>query len=171
MIAAAQAEGKAQTKVRRTSDREIVVTRTVAAPARIVFQAWSRPELFQRWWAPQSHGLSIAAFEADVRAGGSYRLEMRHPSFEQPMAFFGRYLEVVPPTRLVWTNEEAGEAGQVTTVTFEESNNATHVTVRELYPSKEALNEAMGSGSMDCWDEQFTQLETVIAGEEASVRS
>src|ERR1700761_1239808 len=157
------ASGKPSTTVERTSERELVVTRTVAAPARLVFEAWSKPELFKRWWAPKSFGLTLISYEADVRTGGAYRLVMGHPSSEQPMAFFGRYLEVTPPARLVWTNDEGGEDGAVTTVTFAEEGGATRVVVHELYPSKEALDEAMESGSTTGWGEQFEQLDGLIA--------
>lgn len=153
---------KARTTVERTSDRELVVTRTVAGPARLVFEAWTKPDLFQRWWAPQSFGLTLMSYEADVRTGGSYRLVINHPSAERPMAFFGRYLDVTPPSRIVWTNDEGGDAGAVTTVTFEERNGATRITVHELYPSKEALDEAMNSGSTTGWSEQFEQLEKLL---------
>ena len=104
------AAGKARTTVERTSERELVVTRTVDGPARIVFDAWTKPELFQRWWAPKSCGVSLISCETDVRTGGAYRLAMGHSS-EQPMAFFGRYIEVTPPSRLVWTNEEGARTG------------------------------------------------------------
>src|ERR1700742_1792171 len=127
------AAGKARTTVERTSDRELVVTRTVDGPARLVFEAWAKPELFQRWWAPKSFGVSLISYEADVRTGGAYRLVMGHPSFEKPMAFFGRYIEVTPPTRIVWTNEEGDDEGAITTVTFEERDGATLVVVHELY--------------------------------------
>jgi len=127
-----------------------------------VFEAWARPELFQRWWAPKSFQLTILSYEADVRTGGSYRLEMGHPSSERPMAFFGKYIEVVPHARIVWTNEEGDQEGPVTTVTFEERGDETLVTVRELYPSKEALDEAIESGSTSGWDEQFRQLQALL---------
>ena len=156
------APGKAAVTVERTSDRELTVTRTVDAPARLVFEAWSRPDLFQRWWAPKSFGVTLISYEADVRTGGGYRLVMGHPSSDQPMEFFGRYIEVTPPARLVWTNEEAAEAGAVTTVTFEETGGATRVVVRELYPSKEALDEAMASGATSGWGEQFEQLDALL---------
>ncbi|AWN39859.1 SRPBCC family protein [Methylobacterium durans] len=156
------APGKARTTVERTSDRELVVTRTVNGPARLVFEAWSKPELFQRWWVPQSCGLSLISYEADVRTGGAYRLLMGHPSSEQPMAFFGRYIEVTPHSRLVWTNDEGGEGGAVTTVTFEEKDGTTRVVVHELYSSKEALDDAMASGSTSGWGEQFEQLDDFI---------
>ena len=161
--------GKARTTVERTSERELVVTRTVNGPARIVFEAWTRPDLFQRWWAPKSFGLTLISYEADVRTGGAYRLEMGHASSEQPMAFFGRYIEVTPPARLVWTNDEGEEEGAVTTVTFEEVDGATRVVVHELYPSKEALDEAMASGATTGWGEQFAQLDELIATLDAEV--
>lgn len=149
------AAGKPGATVERRSERELVVTRTVNGPVRMVFEAWAKPDLFQRWWAPKSFGLTLVSYEADVRTGGAYRLVMGHPSSERPMAFFGRYLDVTPPSRLVWTNDEGGEDGPVTTVTFEDKDGATRVVVHELYPSKEALDEAMASGSTRGWGEQF----------------
>ena len=159
----------ARTTAERISDRELAVTRTVGGPARIVFEAWSRPELFQRWWVPKSCGVSLISFDADIRTGGTYRLLMGHPSSEQPMAFFGRYIEVTPHARLIWTNDEGGEDGPVTTVTFEERDGATRVVVHELYPSKEALDDALASGSTSGWGEQFAQLDDLIVLLDAEV--
>jgi uncharacterized protein YndB with AHSA1/START domain len=153
---------KARTSIERTSDRELVVTRTVNGPVRLVFEAWATPELFQRWWTPKSFGITLISYEADIRTGGSYRLVMSHPSMDQPMAFFGRYIEVTPPSRLVWTNEEGGENGAITTVSFEEKDGATWVVVHELYPSKDALDEALASGSIGAWSEQFEELDELI---------
>lgn len=161
---AARKEGDSSTTVERKSERELVVTRTFNGPARIVFQAWTKPELFQRWWAPKSCGLTILSCEMDVRTGGTYRLVMRHPSSGQPMAFFGRYLDVVPHSRVVWTNDEGGEDSAITTVTFEERGTETLVVVHELYPSKEALDDAMASGSTSGWSEQFEQLDAFLLG-------
>jgi uncharacterized protein YndB with AHSA1/START domain len=163
------ATGKARTTVEPASEREFVVTRTLDGPACLAFDAWAKPELFERWWVPKSCGVSLISFEADVRTGGAYRLVMGHPSSEQPMAFFGRYIEVTPPSRLVWTNEEEGEGGAVTTVTFKEKDGATQVVVRELYLSKEALNEAMACGSTSGWAEQFEQLDELVIGLDAKV--
>jgi uncharacterized protein YndB with AHSA1/START domain len=153
---------KNPTTSERKSDRELVVTRTVDAPARIVFEAWTRPELLKRWWAPKSIGISFVSCEVDVRVGGKYRFVFSHPASEQPMAFFGKYLEVKPHARLVWTNEEAGDAGQVTTVTFDEKNGKTLVVVHELYPSKQALDDAIASGSTMGMDEMFEQLDALL---------
>jgi uncharacterized protein YndB with AHSA1/START domain len=150
------------TTVERTSDRELVVTRSFNGPAHIVFQAWTKAELFSRWWTPKSFGLTILSCEMDVRGGGTYRLMIRPPSAEQPMAFFGRYVEVILDTRIVWTNDEGGEDGAVTTVTFEESGGKTLVILRDLYPSKEALDEAIASGATSGFSEQFKQLDELL---------
>ena len=159
---------KNRTKVERKSDRELVVTRTFNGPARIVFEAWTKPELFKRWWVPKSSGMTMLSCEMDVRTGGTYRLVFKHPSSGQPMAFFGRYIEATPPTRLVWTNDEGGEGGAVTTLTFEEKDGKTIVVLHDLYPSKEALDAAIASGSTSGFDEQFGQLDELLAAPLAS---
>ncbi|MGZ3376779.1 MAG: SRPBCC family protein [Phenylobacterium sp.] len=156
-----------RTTVERTSDRELVATRTVDGPARIVFEAWTKPELIMRWWAPASFGITFLSCETDVRTGGSYRYVFRHPASGEPMAFFGKYIEVEPNARLVWTNEEEAD-GAVTTVTFEEKDGKTRVVVHDLYPSKEALDGAIASGSTGGWPEQFEQLDELLASMGAS---
>jgi len=152
---------KNPTTTERTSDRELVVTRTINGPARLVFEAWTKPELFQRWWVPQSMPITLLSCAMDVRVGGKYRLTFSFPGSE-PVDFFGTYLEVVPYSRLAWTNEEAGEAGQVTTVTFEERAGSTLVVVHDLYPSKSALDEAIASGSTGGLSETLEQLNEVV---------
>jgi len=151
---------KNPTTVERKSERELVVTRSFNGPARIVFEAWTRPELFTRWWLPKSIGLTMLSCEMDVRTGGTYRLLIRPPGSEQPMAFFGRYIEVTPHARLVWTNDEGGEGGAVTTVTFEERGATTLVVMHELHRSKEALDDAIGS--TDGIGETFAQLDELL---------
>lgn len=150
------------TLVERRSDRELVVTRTFDAPAHRVFEAWSKAELFRRWWVPESAGLSLLSCDMDVRTGGTYRLVFRHPMSDQPMTFFGTYRDVTPNRRIVWTNEESDE-GAVTTVTFEEDAGKTLVTLHELYPTKAALDEAI-AGSAEALPEQFAQLDELLAG-------
>ena len=159
---------KNRTTVERTSESELVATRTFDAPARIVFRAWTTPELFQRWWVPKAFGLTLLSYEADVRVGGKYRLVFSHPAAPEPVAFFGTYLEVTPHARLVWTNEEAGDAGQVTTATFEERGGQTLLVVHDLYPSKEALDEAIASGATGALPEQFEQLDELLVALDAS---
>lgn len=156
------ATGKYLTTMDRASDRELVVTRIFDAPAHIVFKAWTNPDLLQRWWAPKSFGITFISCELDARTGGAYRFVFGHPASEQPMAFFGRYIEVIPNRRLVWTNEEGDESGSVTTVTFDEKDGQTVVVLRDLYPSKDALDEAMASGSMGAWPEQFDELDMAL---------
>ncbi len=146
-----------RTTVQRKSDRELVVTRTFDAPAHLVFEAWSRPELFKQWWVPKSMGMTLRSCEMDVRTGGEYRL-----NFGDGMDFFGRYIEVTPPSRIVWTNEEGGENSSVTTVTFDEQDGQTLLVMSELYPSKEAL-DAAGTGAADAMHETFAQLDELLA--------
>lgn len=145
-----------RTTVEQKSDTEMVVTRTFDAPARIVFEAWTKAELFQQWWVPKSLGMALRSCEMDVRTGGSYRLV-----FANSMAFFGRYLEVVPNSRLVWTNDESPD-GAVTTVTFAEKAGKTLLTLSERYPTKEALDAS--AGSADGLPESFAQLDAFLAG-------
>jgi uncharacterized protein YndB with AHSA1/START domain len=145
----------------RTSERELVVTRVFDGPARLVFKAWTTPELLMRWWVPKSFGITLVSCDADVRPGGTYRFVFSHPETEEPMAFVGRYLEVQPHSRLVWTNEESDE-GPVTTVTFEERDGKTHLRLQDLYPSRLALDEAVASGSVSGYPEQFDELEVLL---------
>ena len=151
---------KNETKIERKSERELVTTRTFNGPAHIVFKAWTKADLFKQWWAPKSTGMSIVSCEMDVRIGGGYRLEMNHPAAPQPMAFFGKYLEVIPNKRIVWTNEESDQ-GAVTTLTFEEESGKTLLTMHELYPSKEALDMAF-EGMEGGMPESFAQLEEFL---------
>ena len=152
-----------RTTVERKSERELVVTRTFNGPARIVFEAWTKPELFKQWWVPKSMGMSLLSCEMDVRVGGRYRLEFAHG--DSQMAFFGTYKEVTPNSRLVWTNEESDE-GQITTVTFAEKGGETLVVMHELYPSKEALDAA--GGASDAIGEAFEQLDDLLISRGAS---
>src|ERR1700733_537147 len=154
---------KNRTTVERKSERELVVTRTFNGPARIVFEAWTQPELLMRWWAPKSFGVSFLSCEADVRVGGTYRFVFAHPASKQPMEFFGRYIEVSPHSRLVWTNDEGGDGGAVTTVTFEEKGGKTLLVMHDLYPSKEALDATIASGMEPGMRETLDQLDELAA--------
>ena len=147
-----------RTTVERKSERELVITRTVNGPARIVFEAWTKPELIKQWWVPKSFGVSLLSCEADVRVGGRYRLVFG-PDASTSMEFFGRYLEVIPHSRLVWTNEEGDEGKTVTTVTFDETAGKTLLVVHDLYPSKEAVD----SGATGAMPESLDQLDELLA--------
>jgi len=164
-VAARKESESPRTTVQKKSDREVVVTRTFDAPARLVFEAWSNPELFRKWWVPRSMGMTLRSCDMDVRTGGKYRLVFGDDP-ANTMAFFGRYIEVVPDQRIVWTNEESGDQGSVTTVTFEERDGKTLLVMSELYPTKEALDE--GIGAQEATHETFGQLDELLAGLSAS---
>ena len=150
---------KNDTTTERKSERELVVTRTFHGPARLVFEAWTQPELVKRWWVPKSAGLKLLSCEMDVRVGGGYRLVFAMDP--EPIAFFGKYLEVTPHSRLSWSNDESPD-GAITTVTFEERGGKTRVVVHDLYPSKEALDTAIASGSTSGFTETFEQLDELL---------
>jgi uncharacterized protein YndB with AHSA1/START domain len=158
---------KERTTAERKSDRELVVTRTFDAPARIVFEAWTKAELFKRWWVPKSIGLNLLSCEMDVRVDGKYRLVFA--ADPEPVAFYGRYLEVIPNARLSWTNEESPD-GNITTVTFEEIRGKTRVVVCDLYPSKEALDNAIATDSTGAFPEQFEQLDELLVTQDSGNR-
>lgn len=148
---------KNPTTVERTSERELVVRRTVNGPPRLVWEAWTKPELFRKWWVPKSFGLTLLACEMDVRVGEQYQLVFRHE--DSTMAFFGTYVEVTPYSRLVWTNEEGSGGTTVTTVTFEDVGGRTLVVVHDLYPSADAIE----SGSSNAMPESLDQLDELLA--------
>ncbi|MGZ4626665.1 MAG: SRPBCC family protein [Kineosporiaceae bacterium] len=158
--------GTSDTTVERKSERELVVTRTVNGPAAIVFEAWTRAELLERWWAPKSFPIKLLSCETDVRVGGKYRLVFGYEG--SAMEFFGRYLEVTPPSRLVWTNDEGDDGGTVTTVTCEDAGGKTLLVVHDLYPSKEALDAAIASGSTSGMPEALGQLDELLVSLDAS---
>lgn len=161
--ASAASTPKLVTTTDRRSDLEVVVTRTFNGPARMVYDAWTKPELLMRWWTPKSFGITFISCEADVRKGGTYRFVFGHPDFDQPMAFVGRYLEVEPNKRIVWTNEE-GEEGSITTLTLEEKDGKTQLVLTDVYPTKAALDEAMASGAIGGYPEQFDALDDLLKG-------
>jgi len=154
-----------ETIVERLTDCELVVTRTFDVPAQIVFDAWTKPELLKRWWAPKSFGVSLFECEQDVRVGGSYRFAFgRDP--KNPEVFSGRYLEVDPPSRLVLTQlyERMPDVGDVVvTATFEENRGRTRLTVHQLFPSTEALEGALASGMERGMRVTLDQLDELVA--------
>ena len=155
---------KIQTKVERISERELVASRLINGPSHLVFEAWAKPDLFKKWWVPKSAPITLVSCEMEIRTGGKYRLQLSMGS--QSMEFFGKYLEVTPYSRLVWTNEEGGEsAAVITTVTFEETDGTTLVTVHDLYPSKKALDDAIATDSTGALPEQLEQLEQLMVNQ------
>lgn len=159
--AKAEAGAPFRTGIERIGECELAITRRFDAPPHIVFRAWSEAALFRRWWVPQSvPGIQLVGCEIDMRTGGKYRLEFGTGG-DETMAFYGKYLDVVPNERIVWTNDE-GEEGAITTVTFTAVDGQTLLRFHELYPSKEALEEAL-EGSAAPLPEQFDQLAAVLA--------
>ena len=156
-----------RTTMERTSERELVVTRTINGPAHIVYEAWTQPELLQRWWVPKASGISLLSCEVDARVGGTYRFVFAvDPS--TTMTFYGRYLEVTPPSPLVWTNEEDDGDAVVTTLTLAEDDGRTTLVLHDLYPSKDALDGAIASESTGAMPEQLDQLDALLVGIGAS---
>ena len=153
---------KNDTKVEKKSEREVIITRTFNAPPRIVFEAWTKAEHMRRWWVPKSSGLKLLSCEIDARIGGGYRFVFEHPAAPDGMAFFGRYVEVTPHSRLVWTNDESGDAGQLSTLTLEGHGDTTRITLHEVFPSAAALEAA--KGAYDGIPESFAQLDALLAG-------
>src|SRR5204862_5606325 len=136
---------KNRTTVERKSDREVIVTRTINGPARIVFEALTKAELLKRWWVPKSMGMTLLSCEVEPRVGGKYRLVFDHGGPE-PAAFFGSYVEVKPYSRLAWTMEEGAGAGPDPTVTCGERGGKTGGPPREAYPGGKA-GDAPGTGA------------------------
>ena len=160
---------KNRATVERTSERELVVSRTINGPARLVFEAWTKAELFQQWWVPKSAPIFLVSCALDVRVGGRYQLVFGINGSDQQMTFFGRSIEVIPHTRIVWTNEEGDEGGAITTVTFAEKDGQTQVIVHDLYPSKAALEDAIASGSTEGMPEQLEALEALVVALDGKV--
>ena len=145
----------------RISDLDLVARRSFNARAGLLFKAWTTPDLMKRWWVPESFGITLLSADMDAREGGRYRFVFAHPAAEAPVEFVGRYLEVVPDARLVWTNEES-EDGAVTLVTFTERNGWTEVVIRDHYPTKAALDAAIESGEAGAYDEQLAELDRLV---------
>lgn len=159
-----------QTTLELKGDREILITRTFNGPAHIVFEAWTRPEFVRRWWAPKSHKVSVVSCDAEVQVGGRYRYVLRLESGNE-FAFSGRYIEVTPPSRLVYTEifepaaagANPGDPEVIVTVTFDESDGRTHMTSHSLCPTKEVRDAIIESGMEHGMRETMEQLEELIA--------
>ncbi len=147
----------------RTSDTTLVITRTLRAPPAIVFEAWTNPDYVRRWWAPLSRGVTLTECDADLRPGGEYRYVLTRG--KERFAFYGKYLEITPPSRLVYTQifEPFPDAEARITVSFEADGGYTRLVSREVYPSKVALDGALHSGMEDGARETFQQLDELVA--------
>ena len=148
------------THIERVSEQELLATRRFDAPVARVFAAWTTAAQFQSWWPPQSMGMALRTCEIDARPGGGYRLDFG-PDDAHPMVFFGRYTDVIPNARLVWTNEEDA-AGAVTTVSFTADGDTTLLTYSEVNPATDGRDEAF-EGTACTLPEQFEQLDRLLA--------
>jgi uncharacterized protein YndB with AHSA1/START domain len=161
---------KNETTLELRGDREIVITRDFNGPARIVFEAWTKPELVRRWWAPAGRGVAVASCEADVRAGGGYRYVLRLNNGNH-FAFSGTYSEVAPYSRLVYTEifeptaggASPGEPGVIVTVTFDERGGKTHLISHSLCPSPQVRDAIIASGMEQGMRETMDQLDELVA--------
>ena len=145
------------------SDREILMTRVFNAPRRLVFQAWTTPELFSRWFGPR--GFTVPVCEMDLRPGGAWRCIMRSPDGVE-MGMKGVYQEIVPYERLVSTEiyddyEEYGAS--LNTLTLEEKDGVTTLTTRVLYPSMETRDAVIASGMEGGASQTLDRLEELLA--------
>lgn len=150
------------TSMELVADREIVIALVFRAPARIVFDAWTRPELVRRWWAPRSHRVEVVDCQADVRAGGKYRYLLRKDG--RDLGFSGTYREVTPHARLVYTQvfEPVPGSEVIVSVTFDERDGETHLLAHELHPSKEARAAALATGMEQGMRESMEQLDELV---------
>jgi len=158
---------KHDTSMELRDDRDVVIARTFNAPARLVYDAWTKPEFVRRWWAPRSHGVSLVVCDADIRVGGAYRYVMRKDGdgADGDIGFSGRYVELTPHSRIVLTQifEPMADAGEVViTVSFDEVDGQTHLVSQERYPSKEARDAAVGAGMEQGMRESMDQLEALV---------
>jgi len=153
-----------QTAMELTSDLEIVITRTFNGPPRIVFEAWTRPELVRRWWAPKALGVSVVSIDADVRVGGRYRYVLQRGDGGGEVAFSGTYREVAPPSRLVYTQAfEPYPDEVIITITLTERDGQTDFVSHELWPSKEIRDMAMSTGMEKGMRMTMDQLDELVA--------
>jgi uncharacterized protein YndB with AHSA1/START domain len=145
------------------ADRTVVISRVYDAPARLLFQAWSRPEYLAKWFGPK--GWPITLCEVDFRVGGRVRMAMTGSSGVQNTPFGGTYLEIVPDRKIVFDNgfESPGAEKMIMTVTFDESGGRTTLTLSTLFASIAMRNEHMGLGFEQGTNSALDQLVDVVA--------
>lgn len=144
-------------------DTDILITRRFDAPARLVFEAVTRPEHIRRWWAPRSRG-EMTACEVDLRVGGAWRFAMRARNGME-VEFYGTYREIVAPTRLVQTEIFAPFPDVVSVVTLTLTEHAGHTVLesRSVYPSREIRDQVIATGMEGGMRESYLQLAEVVS--------
>jgi uncharacterized protein YndB with AHSA1/START domain len=150
-------------KITPRGDREMVMTREFAAPRRLVFDAWTQPELLTRWFGIDYNGWRFAACEVDLRIGGAYRFEWRKaPS--GVMVIHGVYREVTAPERTVYTECVSWFPGEaVNTAEFVEREGLTRLTITTVFDSAAARDGALASGMEEGLSVQLATLDDVLA--------
>ena len=152
------------------ADREVVITRTYDAPARLLFEAWSKPEHLMKWFGPVGWPLTLC--EVDFRKGGRWRFAMTGSSGQQNTPFGGVYLDIVPNRKIVFDNafEEPGSRKMIMTVTFEEADGRTTLTWHTLFESVAMKDEYVGMGIEAGAGSGLDQLADVVAGLKQAAR-
>ncbi|WNG38231.1 SRPBCC family protein [Archangium violaceum] len=145
------------------ADREVVITRVFEAPARILFEAYSKPEHIKRWFGPR--GWPVTLCEMDFRKGGRFRFQMTGPNGQKNTPFGGEYLEIVPNRKIVYDNgfESPGAEKMIVTVTFDEQGGKTTLTMHTLFASVAMKNAHVGGGFVQGTGSGFDQLEELAA--------
>lgn len=145
------------------ADREVVIRRVFEAPARLLFEAYSRPEHIMRWFGPPGYPVTLC--EMDFRVGGRYRFAMTGPNGQQMPPFGGEYLEIVPDRKIVYTDrfEQADDDEEmVVTVTFAEERGRTTLTIHTLFTSAAMKERYLGRGYEQGVGASLDQLAGVV---------
>ena len=152
------------------ADREVTITRVFDVPARLLFEAWSKPEHVVKWFGPK--GWPITLCEIDFRVGGRFRFAMTGSSGVQNTPFGGTYLEIVPNRKIVYDNgfEEPGAERMVHTVTFDEKDGKTTLTLHTLFASVKMYKEHVGEGFVQGTNSALDNLEDVVAAMRSQTR-
>ena len=144
------------------TEQEICMTRLFDAPRELVFEALTKPEHVKRWWGCLGEGYSVPVCEVDLRTGGKWRFVNRHPNGEA--AFHGEYIEITPPSRLVFTEifEDFPDAVSTVTTVLTEENGKTRLTATVRYPSLQVRDMVMESGMARGAGISYDRLEDLV---------
>jgi uncharacterized protein YndB with AHSA1/START domain len=157
----------AETNVASTADREIVITRTVDAPRTLVWQAWTQPGQIEQWWGP--NGFRTTTYERSVKVGGVWRFTMHGPDARYGATDFPNriiYREIVKPERLVYDHDDDAPSPTHVfhaTITFEEDNGRTKITLRSLFPTVEARDATIKFGAVEGGKQTLARMEAHLA--------
>lgn len=146
------------------ADRELVITRVIDAPARLLFEAQSKPEHLLKWFGPAGYPLALC--EVDFRVGGKFRMTMREEkSGELMQPFGGEYVEIVPHKKIVYTDAFDGEGSEqmVVTITYDEGDDGkTTLTIHTLFGSAEMKRTHVEMGYQAGVNSGLDQLQDLV---------